>query len=235
MTIVRRPFTKGEAPMKTRLLSTSKHMVLLAFVAFGPCLFGACAGGGSEGARDAKHAQASGAAQGAGGVPLAEPIRAPASLEVTSTDFQDGTALPERHAFRGMGCTGENVSPALAWSNAPAGTKSFAIIVHDPDAPTGVGFFHWVVFDLPKETTSLPSGAAGALPGGAVSGHTDFGTSTYGGPCPPEGAPHRYVFTVYALDVERLGLDAQATGALTRFSASQHALAYGRITGTYRR
>ncbi len=158
------------------------------------------------------------------------------SLSVSSTSFANGAAMPDAHVFSGFGCTGGNQSPALSWSGAPEGTQSFAIVAHDPDAPTGVGFFHWLAFDIPAATTSLPEGAATALPAGTISGRTDFGSDTYGGPCPPPGAPHRYIFTVYALDVPTLGLQADTTsGALLRFMLAQHTLAYGRTTGIWSR
>lgn len=169
------------------------------------------------------------------GFSLAEPLSAPSSIVVRSADFQDGAEIPLTHVLNTFGCTGGNESPALEWSGAPAGTQSFAVVVHDPDAPTGVGFFHWSIFDLPASTTSLPRNAAASAPAGAVMGRTDFGTSTYGGPCPPPGAPHRYAFTVYALDVPSLGADANASGALLRFMLREHTLAYGRLVGTYHR
>ncbi|MBK8169608.1 MAG: YbhB/YbcL family Raf kinase inhibitor-like protein [Sandaracinaceae bacterium] len=181
------------------------------------------------------HAHTTPNAAVANGFPLADPITAPASLTVRSADFAEGGAIPLTHVFSGMGCGGGNESPALAWSGAPEGTQSYAIVVHDPDAPTGVGFFHWSVFDLPAATTSLARNAAASPPAGAVMGRTDFGTNTYGGPCPPPGAPHRYAFTVYALDVPSLGVDATASGALLRFMLAQHTLAYGRLVGTYQR
>lgn len=169
------------------------------------------------------------------GFPLAGPISAPASITVTSSEFQEGGELPLTNVFNGFGCTGSNESPALDWSGAPEGTQSFAIVVHDPDAPTGVGFFHWSIFDLPASTTSLPHNAGANAPAGSIMGRTDMGTNSYGGPCPPPGAPHRYAFTVYALDVPSLGADANASGALLRFMLAQHTLAYGRLVGTYHR
>lgn len=163
------------------------------------------------------------------------PNPAPATIQVTSGAFDDAGTIPGVHAFDGFGCTGQNTSPPLAWTEVPEGTKSFALVVHDPDAPTGVGFFHWVAFDIPADTRSLPAGASGdGFPG--TEGHTDYGATGYGGPCPPPGDdPHRYLFTVYALDTERIGLGPPATGALTRFVLGQHTLALGRLTGTYAR
>ncbi|HET6283456.1 MAG TPA: YbhB/YbcL family Raf kinase inhibitor-like protein [Polyangia bacterium] len=126
-----------------------------------------------------------------------------------------GDSLPGKFILNGFGCTGQNVSPALQWSNAPAGTKSFALQVYDPDAPTGSGFWHWAVYNIPADASDLAQGAGNAgatLPAGAFGGNNDFldtgatgGNGNYGGPCPPAGdAPHRYVFTLYALAVDKL-------------------------------
>jgi len=124
-------------------------------------------------------------------------------LAVTSTSFKDGQTIPDTAVFDGFGCTGGNRSPQLSWSGAPAGTKSFAITIWDPDAPTGVGFVHWVLFDIPATTTSLPEGAGAKSDAGVggIHGTTDFGTQAYGGPCPPPGhGPHHYHFELFALD-----------------------------------
>lgn len=170
-------------------------------------------------------------------VPLSEPIHAPQSITVRSDDFSDRGAMPPALAFNGFGCTGDNRSPSLAWSGAPEATLSYAIVVHDPDAPTGVGFFHWLVYDIAPTTTSLPAGGSTALAAGAVDGRSDFGSTGYGGPCPPHGSgQHRYVFTVYALDVASLGLPAEGSGgAMLRFMLAQHTLGFGRIIGTFER
>src|SRR3954465_14424129 len=116
-----------------------------------------------------------------------------------------------------MGAGGQNVSPQLSWSGAPAGTKSFALTLYDPDAPTGSGWWHWVVYDIPATATELPQGAGSGkapLPAGTVQGKTDFGAAGYGGAGPPPGdKPHRYVFTVYALKVDKLDLPADASPA----------------------
>jgi hypothetical protein len=165
--------------------------------------------------------------------PLSEPISAPRSLTVRSSEFADGAAIPAVHSFSGFGCAGQNTSPSLSWTGAPETARSFAIIAHDPDAPTGVGFFHWLVFDIPAATRELAAGAP--LPTGAIAGRTDFGSTAYGGQCPPPGSPHRYVFTVYALDVPSLGLTEPPSGALLRFMLVQHTVAYGRLTGTFQR
>ena len=166
---------------------------------------------------------------------LYDPITAPAALQVTSESFAPNGPLAPAYTFNGMGCTGQNISPQLSWKGAPVGTQSYAVLVHDPDAPTGVGFFHWSLFDLPKTATDLSEGIQGGLPAGSILGITDAGAPGYAGPCPPPGQLHHYVFTVYALDVPHLGGDAHATGALLRFMLKRHTVAYGRLIGTYQR
>ncbi len=197
------------------------------------------------------------AARGAGG----------ARFTLTSPDVAAGARVGERHVFNGFGCSGQNVSPALAWRNAPAGTRSYAVTVYDPDAPTGSGWWHWVVYNIPAGVTSLAAGAGSAgagsagagsagagsagaggagaagadsgaarLPAGAVQGNTDYGAPGYGGPCPPPGdRPHRYVFTVHALKVERLDVPANATAALVGFNLNANRLASASLTARYGR
>src|SRR5581483_4242400 len=114
-----------------------------------------------------------------------EPPKGGGRLTVTSTSIRDGEKIGMDYVF--TGCGGKNKSPQLAWSGAPAGTKSFAITLFDPDAPTGSGYSHWVVFDIPATTTSLDEGAGGGDPGGGKTGYSDFGLNSYGGPCPPKG------------------------------------------------
>jgi Raf kinase inhibitor-like YbhB/YbcL family protein len=157
-----------------------------------------------------------------------------AAMKLTSADLK-GTFQPSQ-IYNGFGCTGGNVSPQLAWSGAPSGTKSFALTMYDPDAPTGSGWWHWIVVNIPANTTQLAAGASGkTMPAGAQETRTDFGKPGYGGPCPPPGAPHRYVFTIYALKVEKLDLDAQATGAMAGFMINQNKLASAKFTATYGR
>lgn len=170
---------------------------------------------------------------------LAVPATASA-FELTSPDVNEKAPIAERHLFAGFGCTGGNVSPALAWKDAPAGTQSFAVTVYDPDAPTGSGWWHWVVFNLPASTTGLPAGAGDTakptLPAGAVQSRTDFGAPGYGGPCPPQGdKPHRYVFTVYALKADKLPLGPDASGAMVGFNLNANALAKASLTAHYGR
>jgi Raf kinase inhibitor-like YbhB/YbcL family protein len=158
-----------------------------------------------------------------------------APFKLTSKDFKDGGAIPDKNAFNSFGCTGENVSPELEWSNPPAGTKSFALLVHDPDAPTGgAGFWHWIVYNMPADTTSIPAG--GPLPKGATQGTTDFGSPGWGGPCPPVGSGnHHYNFTVYALKVDKLDLPANATAAFVGFNVNANAIGKAKLTGIYSR
>ncbi len=163
------------------------------------------------------------------------------NFTLTSPDFQPGGRIKTEQVFNGFGCTGNNVSPALVWKNPPPGTKSFAILVHDPDAPTGGGgFWHWLVANLPAATSELPAGAGKAdgsgLPAGALQVNTDFGTPGWGGPCPPVGdKPHRYHFTVYALKVEKLDLPPGATAGIAGFMINANALGKATLTGRFGR
>ncbi|MEA2663328.1 MAG: hypothetical protein QOI11_272 [Candidatus Eremiobacteraeota bacterium] len=160
-----------------------------------------------------------------------------ARLTVTSSAVRDGETVPQSAVFDEMGCTGDNRSPDLSWSGAPAGTKSYALTVWDPDAPTGVGFVHWVLFNIPAETTSLPEDAGSHKRASVKAQHgtNDFGLQAYSGPCPPPGdPPHHYHFTVYALDVEKLaGLDSSTSYAKFKFMSRRHVLATGEIVGLY--
>jgi Raf kinase inhibitor-like YbhB/YbcL family protein len=167
-------------------------------------------------------------------------VAAAGGFKVTSTDVQSGKTIGDMYVFSDFGCTGKNVSPALSWSGAPAGTKSFAVTVYDPDAPTGSGWWHWVVYNLPAATTSLPQGAgdgkAPKLPAGAVQGRTDFGSSGYGGPCPPQGdKPHHYTFTVFALKVDKLDLPADATAAFVGYNLNGNSLGKASLTALFGR
>jgi len=162
------------------------------------------------------------------------------SFTLTSSDVRQGQMIPRANVFSGMGCTGTNVSPALAWSGAPAGTKSFAVTMYDPDAPTGSGWWHWVVYNIPAAITSVAAGAGDAsknlLPAGATQGNTDFGSPGYGGPCPPVGdRPHHYHITVYALDVDKIEVPVNATAAYIGFNLHAHLLAKAELTALYRR
>jgi Raf kinase inhibitor-like YbhB/YbcL family protein len=164
------------------------------------------------------------------------------SMTLSSADLKEGATLGNEQVFKGFGCTGSNISPALNWSGAPSGTKSFAVSMYDPDAPTGSGWWHWVVFNIPPSTTSLPKGAGDVkkklTPKGAIQSRTDFGADGYGGPCPPAGdKPHRYQITVFAVDVDKLP-DAKndtASAALVSFDLRSHTLAKATLTGLYGR
>ena len=149
-------------------------------------------------------------------------------LSVTSSSFSEGQTISKDFVF--TGCGGKNQSPQLAWSRVPSGTKSFAITCFDPDAPTGSGYWHWMTFDIPATVDHLEAGAATAR----SAGRNDFGVSSYCGPCPPKGdQPHRYIFTVYALDVDSLGADDATSGASVVFTMRGHVLAKGSITGVF--
>ena len=162
------------------------------------------------------------------------------ALTLSSPDAKQGSTLALEQVFGGFGCTGQNLSPALNWTGVPTGTKSFALTVYDPDAPTGSGFWHWVVYNIPGSTVNLPKNAgnpsSNLMPAGAVQNNTDFGMPGYGGPCPPAGdKPHRYRFTLYALDVDKLELPPTATAAFVGFNLNGHILAKARFTSLYGR
>ena len=161
-----------------------------------------------------------------------------ADFTLTGPTLNPATPLAAKHILNGHGCEGGNISPALAWQNPPAETKSFAVTAYDPDAPTGSGWWHWVVFNIPATATSLPEGASstGQLPDGAIDSLTDFGAPGYGGACPPQGdKPHRYIFTVYALDVPALDLKASTMPAMAGFMLGKHTLAKASLTVTFGR
>jgi len=164
-----------------------------------------------------------------------------AAFELSSPELKPNGTISEKNVYNGFGCKGDNLSPALSWKDAPKGTKSFALLVHDPDAPTGgAGWWHWVVYNLPADTTSLPDGAGSVdgknLPQGAVQQTTDFGVPGWGGPCPPAGdKPHRYVFTIYALKVDRLDLPVGASASFVGFMVNANALGKARLTAKYGR
>lgn len=161
------------------------------------------------------------------------------SLNVSSDDISDGAPLPMAHVYNGMGLDGSNLSPHLRWSDFPAATRSFAVTCLDPDAPTGSGFWHWVVFDIRRSVTELPTGAGSgdvdSLPDEAIHVRNDFGTPDYGGPAPPPGPPHRYVFAVHALDCESLGVPKNASPAFVGFNLTGHTLARGLLVATFQR
>ena len=165
------------------------------------------------------------------------------ALTLTSASFKDGDYLANDHilsAAYGFGCAGGNLSPQLSWSGAPADTKSFALTCFDPDAPTGSGFWHWVVVNIPPSVTSLALGAgnpdSGKLPAGALQVRTDFGAPGYGGPCPSEGDhPHRYLFTIHAVSLDALPVTADTSAAVVGFYLHFNTLAKASLMGLYKR
>lgn len=160
------------------------------------------------------------------------------SFQLSSPDLGEPPTMQETFVFNGFGCQGQNLSPALDWTAPPAGTKSFAVTVYDPDAPTGSGWWHWVAFNLPGDARHLPTGASSQheMPEGTVESRTDFGAPGYGGPCPPEGhGDHHYQFRIFALDVDHLELSKESPAALVGYMLNQHALGVAELETTYSR
>jgi len=159
---------------------------------------------------------------------------------LTSPEIKANGMIPQSFEFNGFGCAGDNKSPALKWRGAPDGTRSFAVTVYDPDAPTGSGWWHWMVVDIPADANELAAGAGAVgsalLPKGAVQNRIDYGVAGWGGVCPPKGdKPHRYIFTVHALKVDKLGLPPDPTAALTGFMINANSLGKASFTARYGR
>ncbi len=151
-----------------------------------------------------------------------------------------GGEATSKEEFNGFGCAGANESPQLLWKNAPKETKSFAVTMYDPDAPTGSGWWHWLVFDIPASTNTLASGAGNTklnlMPKGAIQSITDYGTQGYGGPCPPEGhGLHQYIITVHALKTDKLGLNANTKPAVVGYYLWNNTLAKASMVTYYQR
>jgi Raf kinase inhibitor-like YbhB/YbcL family protein len=162
------------------------------------------------------------------------------AFELASPDpeVKNGRLMTKVQEYKGFGCNGDNLSPALEWKNVPPGTKSFAVTVFDPDAPTGSGWWHWIVYDIPASATGLPAGAVvlAPLPAGAKQGRNDYGERNYGGACPPAGdRAHHYIFTVHALKVDKLNVPEDASAALIGFNIQANRLGLAKMTTTYSR
>lgn len=156
------------------------------------------------------------------------------AFELKSDDIKEGSKIQNEFIYNGMDCKGGNRSPELHWSGAPKDTKSYAITLYDPDAPTGSGFWHWIIINIPSTRTSLPKAWQPADADGTEV-TSDFGATTYGGPCPPPGKPHHYIFTVYALKTDHLDLPAGATNAFARFMIEGASLGKATLKATYGR
>ena len=158
------------------------------------------------------------------------------NFTLTSSDLQGQLTIEQE--FNGFGCSGKNISPELIWKNAPKGTKSFALTVYDPDAPTGSGWWHWIVVNIPANVDHIAQNAssANALPKGAVETMTDYGKPGFGGACPPQGdKPHEYRFTIHALDVEKLDVTDKSDSALVGFMINHHTIEKATIVSYYKR
>ncbi|AWB65639.1 YbhB/YbcL family Raf kinase inhibitor-like protein [Saccharobesus litoralis] len=163
-----------------------------------------------------------------------------ADFVLTSQDIKADQQMSQLFEFNGFGCSGQDLSPHLAWKNAPKGTKSFAITVYDPDAPTGSGWWHWQVVNIPNDVHELAQGVgevkSDSMPQGSQQITNDYGSKAFGGACPPKGhGLHRYQFTVHALKVEKLELPANASGALTGYMINANAIASATLEALYQR
>lgn len=159
---------------------------------------------------------------------------------LTSPDVDPRKPIANKYVFNGFGCEGENVSPAVVWMDAPGNTKSFALTVYDPDAPTGSGWWHWVMINIPADMHGLQQGAgdpaARKVPKGVLQTRTDFGKPGWGGPCPPKGdKPHRYVFTLHALKVDKLDVPEDASAAMVGFMINANRIDKASFTAQYGR
>jgi Raf kinase inhibitor-like YbhB/YbcL family protein len=162
------------------------------------------------------------------------------TLVLSSTDITSGEFMHKAQEFNGFGCSGNDLSPQLSWSDAPKGTKSFAITAYDPDAPTGSGWWHWQIVNIPKTTMELSAGAGSTkqdhAPKGSMQIKNDYGSRGFGGACPPPGhGIHHYRFTIHALSVEKLELPEDASGALTGYMINANTIESRTIEDLYKR
>lgn len=171
---------------------------------------------------------------------VAAAAMAQGKFTVSSPDIKPGATISMDQVFNGFGCTGKNISPEIKWSGVPAKAKSLALHVYDPDAPTGSGFWHWVVVNIPLSAAGLPKNAgdpkANLMPAGALQTRTDFGMPGWGGPCPPQkDKPHRYIFTLFAVDVDKLDVGADTSAAVVGFNLHFHTVEKATFTGKFGR
>ncbi len=162
------------------------------------------------------------------------------AFSIESDVIKHRGAIADKYSFNGFGCSGENISPQMRWKSPPKDTKSFAVSVYDPDAPTGSGWWHWVLVNIPATYSELPLNFGNQdkfmLKDNIIQVRNDFGFYKYGGPCPPQGdKPHRYIFTIYALKIDKISLEEGATSALAGFLINQNAIAKTKFEGFYGR
>ena len=174
------------------------------------------------------------------GAAIGLPGIASADFRLESSEITPGGMLPDNQVYAGFGCTGGNESPQLQWSGEPKETKSFAVTAYDPDAPTGSGWWHWLIYNIPADIHELPHNAGDVstniAPKGSTQGKSDFGVPGYGGACPPKGSkPHRYQFRIFALDVPKLALPKGASGALIGYNLNAHALGIAKFEALFQR
>ncbi|OQX35705.1 MAG: kinase inhibitor [Oceanospirillales bacterium LUC14_002_19_P2] len=161
------------------------------------------------------------------------------NFQLNSQDISPLRMMANKQEYNSFGCNGSNVSPAISWTGAPPGTKSFALMVYDPNAPTGSGFWQWQMINIPASETSLKEGAGDVnrkvAPKGAVQMRNDYGFYGYGGPCPPQGSVHLYEFVLHALDVDKVSVPKDASGALTGYVVNAHTIDTATITAPFAR
>jgi Raf kinase inhibitor-like YbhB/YbcL family protein len=164
-----------------------------------------------------------------------------AKMSILSPNFKEGELIKEVNVFNGFGCSGKNISPEISISEVPKDAKSLAITLYDPDAPTGSGWWHWIVYNIPTSVKSIPTNDQTntfrvSLSKNALFGRNDFGTYNYGGPCPPVGhGKHHYILTVYALSVAKLNVQGNSSAALIGYNINANLIEKASITATYQR